>query len=325
MAITQDIINYLKNKLNKGTEEIEINPYYQGFKGTIEKCDEKKYVISGVYQIVKDDVIQITELPVGVWTDDYKIYLETLMETTDKKGKKKDVIVKSYNDMSTDTTVDITVTLSKGVLKKLSSSKANEYNKTKLEKLFKLYTTASTNNMHAFNSKEILTKYETPSDIIEDYYGVRYEMYDQRKKAIITSLEKTVVLLSNKARYIQENLDSTIDLRRKKKQEIINLLEERGYDNVDDDNEYKYLIKMPMDSVLEENVEKLLKEKGDKESELEVIKKTTIEEMWLTELDKLALEYERFRKETSETHAIKKKVKNVKKKSPKLIITSKKK
>lgn len=54
---------------------------------------------------------------------------------------------------------------------------------------------------------------------------------------------------------------------------------------------------MPMDSVSEENVEKLLKEHKDKEVELNIIKATTIQQMWLSELDILENEYQSYQKE----------------------------
>ena len=61
------------------------------------------------------------------------------------------------------------------------------------------------------------------------------------------------------------------------------MLETRGYDKIKDDDEYKYLRKMPMDSVCEENFQALLKEKGDKEAELNKVK-GSIQKMWLREL-----------------------------------------
>jgi len=60
---------------------------------------------------------------------------------------------------------------------------------------------------------------------------------------------------------------------------------------MEDDDEYTYLIKMPMDSVTEENVEKLNREHGDKMHQLETIKATTIRQMWLNELDTLTKHY----------------------------------
>ena len=75
-------------------------------------------------------------------------------------------------------------------------------------------------------------------------------MYQTRKEYMIDALEKELVLLTNKARYIKENLDDTIDLRKKKKDQVIQMLKEKGYNIIGDDVEYKYLTKMPMDSVL---------------------------------------------------------------------------
>jgi DNA topoisomerase-2 len=116
-------------------------------------------------------------------------------------------------------------------------------------------------------------------------------MYRTRKEYLIDALEKELIVLSNKAKYIKENLDGTIDLRKKKKEQVTAMLEEKGYDKVEGDEDYKYLVKMPMDSVTEENVEKLLKDKGNKEAELENIKKTTINKMWISELDNLREQY----------------------------------
>ena len=101
---------------------------------------------------------------------------------------------------------------------------------------------------------------------------------------MIHSLEKELCLLSNKARYIQSILNDEIDLRKMKKNDILKLLKEHKYDTIDDDD-YKYLLKMPMDSVSEENVERLMKDKDNKKKELIRLQSTTIENMWLNELE----------------------------------------
>ena len=145
--------------------------------------------------------------------------------------------------------------------------------------------------MYLFNKNQRLKRYKNVYDIVDDYYPVRYEAYEKRKAFMISSLEKELVQISNKARFIKENCDNVIDLRKKKKDVIIALLKSRGYDAINDDEEYLYLRKMPMDSVCVENFEKLLEEKGDKESILSKIKKTTIEMMWLKELDELYKQY----------------------------------
>ena len=114
---------------------------------------------------------------------------------------------------------------------------------------------------------------------------------------MIESLERELMMLTNKAKYIKENLDGTIDLRKKKKEQVIEMLYTKGYNIIDDDTNYHYLTKMPMDSVTEENVEKINKERRDKEIELESVKATGINKMWLNELETLKEQYTEYKEE----------------------------
>jgi hypothetical protein len=88
--ITQTVIKYLLNKLNGvSNDDIEFTPYYEGFKGAVEKVDESKYLIKGVYEITGDTSIRISELPIGTGTMPYITILEELMDGgVDKKGKR---------------------------------------------------------------------------------------------------------------------------------------------------------------------------------------------------------------------------------------------
>ena len=198
-------------------------------------------------------------------------------------------------DMSKDTNVDFTITFVKGKLNELEAS--NEHGCNGVMKLLKLSSTCSTTNMHLFDADDKLKKYDKVESIIDDYYTTRLKLYGLRKAYLIDALQKELVLLSNKAKYIQANLDGTVDLRKKKKDQVIQMLKTKGFDIIDDDAEYKYLIKMSMDSVTEENVDKLFKECGNKEAELEIVKKTTIQQMWIGELDKLQKEYLEYRED----------------------------
>ena len=153
--------------------------------------------------------------------------------------------------------------------------------------------------MNLFNAEDKLTKYDSVDSIIDDYFGIRLDYYNDRKMNLIENLEKELLIMSNKVRYIQEVLAGTIDLRKKKKQEITNLLKGKKYDIMEEDDEYKYLVRMPMDSVSEENVEKLVAEHSSKSVELVRIKNTTIQQMWLKELDILENEYKEYQKERS--------------------------
>jgi DNA topoisomerase-2 len=290
-----DIIKYLKSKLSLSTtsstttDEFEFVPYYEGFKGTVQKISEGKFLIKGSYEKTGPDKIRVTELPVGYWTEDFKELLESLIEPgVDKEGKKIVPVIKDYDDMSRDTNIDFNITFAKGKLDDLECIKL-DHNCNGVEKLLKLFTTNTTSNMHLFDAEDKLKKYDKVEEIIDDYYETRLKLYQTRKEYMVKALEKELVVLSNKARYIMEVLEGSVDLRKKKSDEVTKMLKEKNYELID--NEFKYLTKMPMDSVTEENVDKLNKEHENKKAELENVKNTTIYQMWLMELDGLKEEY----------------------------------
>ena len=192
--------------------------------------------------------------------------------------------------MSTDVTVDITITFNSGVVQPLLTQET-EHGCNALEKLLKLYTTRTTTNMHMFDETEKLRKFETPEEIVDCYMGPRRQAYADRKKHQIGILTREATILSNKARFIAAILDDSLDLRRKKKDVVSAMLAAAGYDVVDGDEDFKYLVRLPMDSVTEENVEKIMKERDSKLAELEALKATSEESIWLSELVELRKEY----------------------------------
>jgi DNA topoisomerase-2 len=289
----RDIIQYLINKISDEPTQETFIPYYDGFTGEINQLKDNQFAIKGKYEVIGPDKIRVTELPVGFWTNDFKEYLESLIEskTDAKTGKKINPIIKDYDDMSKDTSIDFTITLQKGKLEELNAVQDGIY------KQFKLISTVSTSNMHLFDAEDRLKKYNTIPEIIDDYYVKRLEMYETRKTYLINELKRELMVLSNKAKYIKEILEGTIDLRKKTKEVINNMLREKGYDEIKEGDEYKYLTKMPMDSVTEENVKKLMEDHVKMIKELEELESMSKEDMWLKELNELNQEYILFKEE----------------------------
>ena len=279
---------------SSATETTAFIPYYEGFRGEIRKLTEHKFLIRGIYEKTGPDTVRITELPVGTATAAYTLFLEELMDgSVDKAGKKIPPTIKDMTSMCTEVAVDITVAFPKGKLDELIGQIEGSTGLNGLEKTLKLSTTVSCTNMHMFNAESKLHKYDSVEEIIDDFYGVRLDIYRKRKAFQLEELRKKLVKLSNKARYITCNLDGSVDLRRKSAQVIQDLLTGMKFDMIDGD--YKYLIKMPMDSVSEENVAHILREVGDAEQELDELMRTPIETIWLNELNILDREYDLYK------------------------------
>jgi len=283
------IIDHIGNMLLQKPESEwgPIEPYYRGFKGTItalgaSSSGSGKFLVKGLHIVdAAKKQVRVTELPVGHWTEDFKKHLEALIETS---------AIKDYVDMSTDTVVDFTI-MFPATSDFAALTTATVDHGTAIEKLLKLYTTESTSNMHLFDSQDQLKKYGSVSDIVRDYYATRLSLYGKRKTHQLAAMTAELLILTNKARYIQELLDGSIDLRRKRGDELTAMMRSKGYDTMEGDEQYKYLLRLPMDSVTEENVHKLLKEKGQKESQHAALQGTSIEQLWLGDLAELRAEY----------------------------------
>ena len=209
-----------------------------------------------------------------------------------KTGKKSAPVIKDFTSVSTEVSVDFIVVFHRGQLAELEQA-MDDNQCNGVEKLLKLFATVSTTNMHMFNSDCKLHKYNDVKEIIDDFYGVRLALYKKRKDYLVVDMEQRLIRLSNRAKYILETLNGTIDLRRKTTQVVNDMLTGKGYVMIDGD--FKYLVKMPMDSVTEENVASIMKEKDTTETELNTLRNTSLEKMWITELDILDKEYAKYK------------------------------
>ncbi|KAK1390178.1 hypothetical protein POM88_018356 [Heracleum sosnowskyi] len=103
----RDIIANIRRLLN-GEPLQPIDPWYKGFKGTIEKTATKEagatYTVSGLIEEIDDNTLEITELPIRRWTHDYNEFLESIMTGN---YKIKEPFIQDYRDDGDDVTVKL--------------------------------------------------------------------------------------------------------------------------------------------------------------------------------------------------------------------------
>ena len=281
-----DVIQHLMDRLNHSTCYTSLKPYYKGFGGSIQSISGNRYIVKGVYEKINTNTILITELPIGTWTTCFKTHLDKLMSI--EKNKCRNAI-KHYIDNSTDIVVNIKITFHVGKLETLSKIDLNEHDCNGIEKYLKLYTIISNNNIHAFDQNNNLRHFKCNVDLIDVYFKVRMDLYKQRKQHIMKHLKNVVCKLNNKVKYIDEILSGSIDIRNMTILSINNSLQQRLYDKIEDS--YKYLLKMSMDSLSIDEVDRLKKLKYEKEQILISYIKTPHEQIWRNELMILKEEY----------------------------------
>tara|TARA_B110000503_G_scaffold68441_1_gene106873 strand:- start:9323 stop:12574 length:3252 start_codon:yes stop_codon:yes gene_type:complete len=258
-----ELIDYIHKKIENDTYTYDFVPHYKGFTGTIEKDGDRRFITTGKYTIEKN-VIVITELPIGLWNEDYILHLEKCI--TDNK-------LKDYKDQSTDTKVYFKLTLKEPM------------EEAELLKTFKLTTSLSINNMNLFDNNDKLKHYNKVYEICDDFVNNRLEYYEKRRLHLIHILSAEMDILKNKCNYINELLNDTLDLRKKSNSQICELLEQKKYSKINDN--YNYLIKMTMDSVCQENVDSLNKQFEEKKKQYDKMLDTNHKDIWKSELEEL--------------------------------------
>jgi len=258
-----ELIDYIHKKIENDTYTYDFVPHYKGFTGTIEKDGDCRFITTGKYMIEKN-VIVITELPIGLWNEDYILHLEKCI--TDNK-------LKDYKDQSTDTKVYFKLTLKEPM------------EEAELLKTFKLTTSLSINNMNLFDNNDKLKHYNKVYEICDDFVNNRLEYYEKRRLHLIHILSAEMDILKNKCNYINELLNDTLDLRKKSNSQICELLEQKKYSKINDN--YNYLIKMTMDSVCQENVDSLNKQFEEKKKQYDKMLDTNNKDIWKSELEEL--------------------------------------
>jgi len=278
-----DVISKSKKDRADAIANMEIQeyaPWYLGFTGKIEKTSTGSFVSSGVYRWIDDNTLEITELPVGIWTEDYKAHLEGMITANTN-------YLKSFESHYTSMNVKFILVFNGDIRTKLGS---------KFESEFKLISpkNMSINNMHLYSTSGAIKKYENTSSIVKEWCKMRIVKYDERKKYQIKILEKDHNILSAKIRFIIDVIEGRIVIMNKKISEITERLVELKYskiskdsDDTTDDNGYNYLLRMPISQltydrkiILEKEVEELGKKLND-------LKNTSVEQIWKRELMEL--------------------------------------
>jgi DNA topoisomerase-2 len=147
-----------------------MTPWFRGWKGVVEPEGNNRYKFNG---IIKQDEqnpneIHVTELPIRMWTDDFKSKLEDII-----RAEKTPSFIKDYREFNDHQTVHFIIEMEDKHLKAALDEGL-------LEK-FKLTKTIATTNLVAFNTRGQIQKYESPEEIMEEYYHYRLKMYTERK------------------------------------------------------------------------------------------------------------------------------------------------
>lgn len=284
----RDIVANLK-KFIRSQPMSEMCPWYRGFKGSIVRTGQG-YDVIGVVDKIDSATLEISELPIRRWTQDYKEFMQTLLEAQK---------IEDFKEYHTESNVHFVV--------KVSEAQMSALEKEGFEKSLKMRTSFTTNNMVFFDESGKIKRYETEREILEDFAKLRLQFYKNRKAYLVSKLKREYAILSSKARFIRMVIEEKLKVKNRKRDDIIQDLRKHEFKTMEEitqgveeeedqaaENEVKvtqgsrgfdYLLGMPIWNLTYERVEDAEKKMKEKARELENLMEKAVEEMWETDLN----------------------------------------
>jgi DNA topoisomerase-2 len=265
-----------------------------------------QYRTSGVVRRNGPTKVVISELPVGAWTDDYKKQLIAMVERGD---------IRSFQELHSTDSVHFEVSATTAQLDALE--------KKGLVTAFKLSTTLSLSNMHAFDRDGKIRKYQSASDIVDAHYDVRRELYGARKEALERRHAADELRCRNRSRFISSILSGELQIlqgpgKPTSEFHLANELRSRGFAqereisrvlsgetvNTPDVAEasradFGYLLDLPIHSLTEERSVQLKARAQEALTRFDEIRTRSVEDLWLSDLDRISSAYEDIRLRTN--------------------------
>ena len=176
-----------------------MKPWYKGFQGEIKEIPGIGFLFSGLYEMLDDNTLEITELPFQIQTRDYKNYLEELA------GKDEVDEIREYH---MENRVHFSLTVPR--LKELEA-------KNDIEKKFKLQSTFSSANYVLFTHEGKIKRYSDEVHILKEFFPLRGDLYTDRKEFMLAKLQKEYEILFNKVQFIQAIISETLKINKVKR------------------------------------------------------------------------------------------------------------
>ena len=239
-----------------GENVIPMKPWFDKFTGRVFSNEDGLWITEGVWKSSGKNVI-VTELPPGRWTQDYKEYLDTLIE------KKK---ITNYVNNSTTDDVNFSI---------------EGYTGNDIIKDFKLQKTFHVSNMHLFHPVKGIHKYESPEEILIDFVKIRSETYKKRKAHLICVLKEKTKKLENMSKFIDMVIHEKLIVFKRKRVELEREME-KIFDKID--GSYEYLLNIKTYQYTDEAIQSIREETSKSRIELDTLQQMSHIDMWKRDL-----------------------------------------
>ena len=259
-----------------------LKPWYRGFRGDVFEHCGRTWSRGVVSRGPGANKLRVTELPLMVWTGDFKEELERFVEAH--------ADVKGFKNESSEAGVDFTITFASREAAESWMSPAPPQPSappcTRIEAELKLVSNRalSTSNMHLFNARGQIRNYASAIDVVREYVPERLDGYVRRREAQLEALCHEALVLSQKSRFVELVCCGELQLHaRRTGDDLDGELEARGLARID--GSYRYLLTMHMASMTSDSKAALDTQLSQRRADIASLEATTPIQLWEADMD----------------------------------------
>ena len=163
-------------------------PWWKDFRGEVTRIDGQTstFVFKGKYEVQNTTTVRVYELPPSMTYTKYENHLNNLQE----KGH-----ISYYDDNSKGSNLEYIIKFSRNDLN-------SRVQKAQLENLLKLVEN-ETENITCLDEHNKIIKFDNVTDLINYFVKFRLTFYNKRKSFELSELDKSYLVLSNRALFIK--------------------------------------------------------------------------------------------------------------------------
>jgi len=250
----RDVLDNARAAIND-RELQPIKPWFRGFTGQTIQLADGKFSTVGTF-VRKDSKVVVTELPVGLWNDSFKLACE------------QDETIVNVKDLSTAKTPSFSLTV------------APEFDEVKFTK--RMTTLFNTNNIVAFDDRGQIKRVSV-DNVFKMWAKERLRLNEIRKRSCISKLIEKMERLREKIKFIKLVKSRKI-LLTEKEADVVKILREN---DIDKTTSHDILLSLPIRTLTDEYQQKLTKELTSCEDTRETMEKLTAVDIWESDVKKV--------------------------------------
>lgn len=280
-AVSSDKMLKIKNDEKEQDYESDIEDYLSEDEDDYEKKTEEEKDIEKQRTITKvknsspqiktygnftqdGTTVRITELPIGVWTYTYRKYLEKRRAMGD---------FTSIRDKSKTDTVDFIIEGFTG-----EATYAN----------LKLIKRNGMGNMVLIDNEGFPTKYKNTQEVMQRYYDVMIVMFTDLKEFNINEIKEQIHDIDQRYLFIKSHNDEKLIIKKREDSNVYSQMDKLGI-------EHKYYDIVKAREFSDTRLNELDKSRAKLVEKMELMIKTTPEEMWIEILEKLKVQLKKMK------------------------------